>query len=79
VLREQERKRNAFAKVCFYIAANPVRAKLMAETEVWPYTGCLVPGYPRLNPMGHGFWPKFWKVYHQLRHADAGNIRRPLL
>ena len=29
VLREQERKRNAFAKVCFYIADNPVRAELI--------------------------------------------------
>src|ERR1700722_12866203 len=28
VLREEQRKRNAFAKVCFYIAANPVRAEL---------------------------------------------------
>src|SRR5258706_10212645 len=36
VLREEERRRNAFAKVCFYIAANPVRAELMKETEVWP-------------------------------------------
>src|SRR5581483_6472166 len=28
VLREEERKRNAFAKICFYILANPVRAGL---------------------------------------------------
>src|SRR5438105_1418011 len=31
VLREEQRKRNAFTKVCFYIAANQVRAKLIGE------------------------------------------------
>ena len=76
-LREEERKRNAFAKVCFYIAANPVRAGLMKENGVWPYTGCLVPGYPALNPAAEDFWPKFWKVHAVLRQPDAGQIRRP--
>jgi len=50
VLREEERKRNAFAQTCFYVAANPVRAKLITEREIWPFSGCLVPGYPKLNP-----------------------------
>jgi REP element-mobilizing transposase RayT len=77
VLREEQRKRNAFSKVCFYIAANPVRAKLIKETGTWPFTGCLVPGYPKLNPMDEAFWPKFWRIYGKLRHADAGNIIRP--
>ena len=77
VLREEERKRNAFAQVCFYLAANPVRAGLMNETGVWPYTGCIVPGYPKLNPAQEDFWPKFWKIYHKLRQPDACNIKRP--
>ena len=77
VLREEERKRNAFAKVCWYIVANPVRAGLIGETESWPYTGCSVPGYPSLNPMRAEFWPQFWKVYQTLRQPDAGNIKRP--
>jgi len=79
VLREEERKRNAFTKVCFYIRANPVRAELMKETEVWPYTGCVVPGYPKLNPASEDFWPTFWKIYAKLRQPDAGNIKRPPL
>jgi REP element-mobilizing transposase RayT len=79
VLREEERKRNAFAKVCFYIAANPVRAELMKATEVWSYTGCVVPGYPKLNPVDEDFWPTFWKIYAKLRQPDAGNIKRPPL
>ena len=79
VLREEERKRNAFTKVCFYIAANPVRAELMKATEAWPYTGCIVPGYPKLNPEEEGFWQKFWKIYAKLRQPDAGNIKRPAI
>jgi REP element-mobilizing transposase RayT len=77
VLREEERKHNAFAKVCFYIAANPVRAELMTETQPWPYTGCVVPGYPDLNPADEDFWSKFWKIYGKLRQPDAGKIKRP--
>ncbi len=76
VLREEQRKRDAFAKVCFYIAANPVRAGLTGEKELWPFTGCVVPGYPRLNPMEEDFWPTFWRIYGKLRHTDAGNTKR---
>jgi REP element-mobilizing transposase RayT len=77
VLREEQRKRNAFAKVCFYIAANPVRAELMAASDTWPSTGCIVPGYPKLNPADEDFWPKFWRIYGKLRQPEAGNINRP--
>jgi putative transposase len=77
MLREEQRKRSAFAKVCFYVAANPVRAKLISETDAWPFTGCLVPGYPRLNPAEDDFWPKFWRIFAKLRQPDAGNIMRP--
>jgi putative transposase len=77
VLREEQRKRNAFANVCFYIAANPIRAKLIGETEPWPFTGCIIPGYPKLNPTEENFWPKFWRIFAKLRKQDAGNITRP--
>ncbi len=77
VLRAEQRKRNAFAKVCFYIAANPVRASLMATSDTGPFTGCILPGYPELNPVGDDFWPKFWRIYAKWRQPDAGNIKRP--
>ena len=77
VLRAEQRKRNAFAKVCFYIAANPVRAKLIGEMEIWPFTGCIVPGYPKLNPLDEDYWSKFWRIFAKLRQPDAGNIKRP--
>jgi putative transposase len=77
VLHAEQRKRDAFAKVCFYIAANPVRAELIGEKEVWPYTGCVIPGYPKLNPLTEDYWSKFWRILAKLRQPDADNIKRP--
>ncbi len=79
VLREEQRKRNALAKVCCYIAANPSRTGLIAETESWPYTGCIIPGYPKMNPVAEDFWPKFWRIHGKLQQPDAGNVTRPPL
>lgn len=77
VLREPERKRNAFAQTCFYVAANPVRAKLITERESWPFSGCIVPGYPRLNSSDEDFWPRFWRIFARLRDPNAGELIRP--
>ncbi|MDB6124545.1 MAG: hypothetical protein JWQ71_3538 [Pedosphaera sp.] len=77
VLREEQRKRNAFAQVCFYIAANPVRATLASKPEGWAFTGSVVPGYPKLNPLSDDYWPKFWKIHAKLRQPDAGNLVCP--
>ncbi len=70
VLREEERKRNTFAQTCFYILANPVRARLVGESDRWPFSGCVVPGYPRLHPQDADFWPVFWKLYVTSREAE---------
>ena len=77
VLRTEQRKRNAFAKVCFYIAANPVREELAARPRDWPFTGCIIPGYPKLDLLSDDYWPKFWRIIAKLRQLDAGNIKRP--
>ena len=77
VLRDEERKHGAFAKICFYILANPVRAGLMRETEIWPYGGAIIPGYPTLEPWQDDFWPKFWKLFQQTRQPDAGERKLP--
>jgi putative transposase len=77
VLRDEDRKQGAFAKISFYILANPVRAGLIQETEIWPYGGAIVPGYPTLHPLEDDFWPLFWKLYHATRDSDAGNLKRP--
>ena len=62
VLRAHERERGAFASVCFYIRANPVRAGLVEHPEMWPYAGAIVPGYPMLHPSRTDFWEMFWKL-----------------
>ncbi len=67
VLREEERKQGAFASVCFYILANPVRAKLVEKEADWPFSGTVVPGYPDLHPMLEDYWELFWKLYYQQR------------
>ncbi|KAF0178252.1 MAG: hypothetical protein FD161_1999 [Limisphaerales bacterium] len=79
VLREEQRRRGAFAETCFYIAENPVKAELVEDVRAWSFTGCVVPGYPTLQPLAEDYWPKFWRIYGKLRQPDAGNIRRPPL
>ena len=79
VLRETERKRQAFRKVCFYIADNARRAELVGAPQEWPYTGAIVPGYPTLHPLAEDFWPLFWKRYAAALAPDAGNLTRPPL
>jgi hypothetical protein len=77
-LRQEERKRDAFARVYFYILANPARARLIKESEVWPFCGAIVPGYPRLHPLERDFWPKFWRIVQLTRRPDAGERKLPL-
>ena len=67
VLREEERKQNAFARICFYVLANPVRAGLAASEPEWPFSGAAVPGYPDLYPFQEDYWELFWKVYYKHR------------
>jgi len=67
VLREEERRHGAFASVCFYILANPVRAKLVEKERDWHFSGAVVPGYPDLHPLQEDYWELFWKLYYQQR------------
>jgi putative transposase len=76
ILRQDERKRNGFAKVCSYIAENPVRAKLAAR-DAWRFTGCVLAGYPTLNFFQDDYWPKFWRIYYRLKHPDAAKVTKP--
>jgi putative transposase len=77
VLKEEERKRDAFARVCFYIIDNARVAELVKRPKDWPFAGAVVPGYPELHPLEENFWPKFWKLYPQAKHPDAGKILHP--
>jgi REP element-mobilizing transposase RayT len=77
VLRDEERKRGAFAKISFYILANPIRAGLVPETGIWPYGGAAIPGYPNLHPLENDFWPTFWELLRQQRQLGAGERKLP--
>ena len=79
VLREEERRLNAFVRVCNYIVQNPLRAELVKRPEQWAFTGAVVPGYPTLHPLNAEFWPTFWKIYFKARAPAAGNLVRPPL
>jgi putative transposase len=79
VLRAHERKRAAFARVCFYIVDNARKAGLVEHPRDWPFAGAMVVGYPKLHPLDEGFWPLFWKLYYSVRATDAGDIKRPPL
>lgn len=72
VLRDDERERGAFASTCAYIAANPVRAGLIADAREWLFTGCIVAAYPNLHPLQENFWDLFWRIYDSA--VEAGRI-----
>jgi putative transposase len=78
VLKEEERRRNAFASVCFYVLENPVRAKLVQSSDQWMFLGAVVPGYPDLHPLRKDLWETFWKLYVQQRESEQFPVRVPL-
>ncbi len=67
VLREEDRRRGAFEKSCFYVLDNPRRKNLVEHPRDWPHLGAVVPGYPFLHPLSDDFWELFWKIYLKLR------------
>ena len=77
VFSDEERERNAFAKVCFYILNNPVRAGLVQRAEDWEFSGSVIPGYPVADPRTAGFWDRYWKWYVAARDPATGNRMLP--
>ena len=65
VLREEELERTTLESVVEYIARNPERAGLVEENcfREYPYTNCLIPGYPELKLWQEDFWDRFWHIY----------------
>ncbi|MBY0525420.1 MAG: hypothetical protein K2R98_18585 [Gemmataceae bacterium] len=69
VLREEERAKDAFESVVEYIARNPERAGLVKPDgyQEYPYTGCLIPGYPEFKLWQVDYWERLWRTYAYLR------------
>ena len=78
VMRAEQRKRNAFAKVCFYIIDNARKEGLVEHPREWKFCGAIVPGYPTMHPLEEEFWPKFWKLYSAEFAPDASKLKKPL-
>lgn len=68
VLTEAQRERTAFEDIADYIARNPERANLVKTDGFrdYPYSGCLVPGYPELHLWQKDYWDRFWRTYAHL-------------
>ncbi len=66
VLRDDERMETAFENLVDYIARNPERKRLVPLDGFakYPYTNCIVPGYPEFRPFMQDFWPRFWRCYN---------------
>ena len=69
VLQDDERMESGFEAIAEYIARNPERKGLVPIDGYasYPYTGCLVPGYPELKPFHDQYWFRFWRTYSYLR------------
>lgn len=68
VLNRTRRRRQTFSVACTgYALLNPVRAGLVPRPADWPYSGAVVPGYPRADPFDTDYWRWFWERYAQMR------------
>jgi putative transposase len=67
VLRATERGPRDFENAAAYIRENPVRAGLVSNWTEWQFGGCMVFGYPELDPLYPDFWTRFWRIHDALR------------
>jgi len=72
VLTDKERGREEFETVRGYVWENPVRGKLVESWRDWAYSGCLVVGYPDLDPRQEDFHERFWRIYYRLVEGGGG-------
>jgi len=72
VLREWEIERNELETIVTYLARNPERAGLLEADQFgrYPYTGCLLPGYPELKLFQPDSWSRFWRAMNYLERTE---------
>jgi len=80
VLKEEELERDALEAVIEYIARNPERAELVGADQFasWPYTGCLIPGYPQMELFEPDSWDRMWRTLAFLKRTECFRIPDPL-
>jgi REP element-mobilizing transposase RayT len=77
VLGEDELERGAFEAICYYIAENPVRAKIVPNARDYKFSGSVIPGYPDLSVHEGEDWELFWKIVHGLTAAATKPPSQP--
>jgi putative transposase len=79
VLKDEERKEEAFETLAEYIARNPERTGLVEANAYarYAYTSSLVPGYPELEPFQRDYWTRFWRTYAFMVKNGLMRLRKP--
>lgn len=72
VLNENERVKEAFEAIFDYIARNPERKGLVPPDGFakYPFTSCIIPGYPEIIPFTPDFWERLGRVHSHLRKTE---------
>ncbi len=70
VLKADERREAEFRCTSEYILRNPERAGPIEPDGYgsWPFSGCLLPGYPGLSPFQPDYWDQFDRIISFLRN-----------
>jgi len=72
VLKPEERQRKFFGLACAdYVLLNPIKGELVKNPADWPFSGAVIPGFPKVNPFENDYWSWFWKHYHAVRERDV--------
>jgi putative transposase len=79
VLKNEELRESEFRNLCEYIARNPERAGLVGIDcyDQYPYSGCLIPGYPELRPFTPDFRDRLDKTIAHLRKHGFQQLDLP--
>ncbi len=76
VLKDEELERDAIDSLVEYIARNPERQGLGSVDEFasYPYTGCLLPGYPQIRLFQSDSWDRVWRTIAFLKRTECFGI-----
>ena len=79
VLKEEELERGAIQALVDYIARNPERRELVAQDGFasYPFTSCLLPGYPQLRLFQPDSWDRVWRTIAYLKRTECFRIPDP--
>ena len=79
VLKDEELERDVIESLVEYIARNPERQGLVGNDEfaAYPFTGCLLPGYPQVRLFQSDSWDRVWRTIAFLKRTECFRIPDP--